>query len=83
MIDEAFLQRIGLSEDQISILSEEIEKESRFRQILESEHVGHIESIMRLTNMSEIDFENEALLREKIRVEYADLIPSQFKKYQK
>ena len=83
MIDKAFLQRIGLSEDQIIILTDALDKESKYRQILGSEHVGHIESIMKLTDMSEIDLSNEALLREKIRAEYADMIPAYFKKYQK
>lgn len=83
MIDKAFLQRIGLNEDQVTILTDALEKESRFRQILGSEHVAHIESIMKITDMDEIDFSNEALLREKIRAEYDDLIPARFKKCQK
>ena len=80
MIDKAFLQRIGLNEDQITILTDALEKESKFRQILGSEHVLHIESIVKMTDMNEIDLSNEALLREKIRVEYDDMIPQFFKK---
>lgn len=83
MIDNKFLQRIGLTEDQITILRDALDKESRFRKILGSEHVGHIEEIMKLTDMNEIDLSNEALLREKIRVEYDDMIPVYFKKCQK
>lgn len=83
MIDKAFLQRIGLNEDQVTILTDALDKESKFRQILGSEHVGHIESIMKMTDMNEIDLSNEALLREKIRAEYDDMIPIYFKKCQK
>lgn len=81
MIDKAFLQRIGLNGDQVTILTDALEKESKFRQILGSEHVSHIESIMKMTDMNEIDLSNEALLREKIRAEYDDMIPKFFKKY--
>ena len=83
MIDNKFLQQIGLTEDQITILLEALDKESRFRKLLESEHVGHIETIMKLMDMNKIDLSNEALLREKIRIEYDDMIPAYYKKCQK
>jgi hypothetical protein len=83
MINTAFLQRIGLNDDQITILMDALEKESRYRKILGSEHVGHIEAIMRITDMDEIDLSNEELLREKIRIEYDDMIPKYFKECQK
>ena len=83
MIDNNFLQRIGLNEDQITILRDRLDKESKYRKILGSEHVTHIEEIMKLEDIESIDLENEALLREKIRAEYDDMIPIYFKKCQK
>ena len=83
MIDNNFLQRIGLNEDQITILRDRLDKESKYRKILGSEHVTHIEEIMKLEDIESIDLENEALLREKIRAEYDDMIPAYFKKCQK
>ena len=83
MIDNEYLQRIGLNEDQITLLRDRLDKESRYRKILGSEHVTHIEEIMKLEDVETIDLENEALLREKIRVEYDDMIPAYFKKCQK
>lgn len=77
MIDNVFLNRIGLNEDQIILLTDELNRENRFRQILYSERVSPsaIEPIIRTTDLSEIDFSCEDLLREKIRVEWADFIP--------
>lgn len=83
MVNAEFLRQMGLNESQVTILASALEKESRFRQILGSEHVSHIETIMKLTDMNEIDLSNEALLREKIRAEYDDMIPYFFKKYRK
>lgn len=74
-----FLQEIGLTGDQIALVMTELEKESEYRRILASERVTHIESIMKVTDMNRIDLGNEALLREKIRVEFSDLIPNCFK----
>jgi hypothetical protein len=74
-----YLEGIGLTGDQIALITTELEKESEYRRILGSEHVGHIESIMRITDMKKIDLSNEDLLREKIRVEYDDMIPNYFK----
>lgn len=76
MIDNEFLQRIGLSEDQITILTDALNKESRYRQILFQENVspGIIEPIIRVTKLEEIDLSNEALLREKVKTEWKDMI---------
>lgn len=78
-----FLKGIGLNRDQIALITAELEKESEYRRILASEHVGHIELVVRATNMNEVDLSNEPLLREKIRAEYSDLIPTYFKKVSK
>jgi len=76
MIDNNFLQRIGLTEEQITILRDAMNKESRYRRILFQENVspGVIEPIIRATKLEEIDFSNEALLREKVKAEWKDMI---------
>lgn len=76
MIDNRFLQRIGLTEDQITLLTDALNKESRYRQILLQEKVspGVIEPIIRATKLEEVDFSNEALLREKVKAEWSDMI---------
>lgn len=80
MIDNKYLQEIGLNEDQITLLRDRLDRESKYRKILGSEHVMHIEEIMKLTDIDSIDFDNEDLLRLKIRTEYDDMIPVYFKK---
>ena len=80
MVSREYMERLGLSEDQITLLMNAQEKESRFRRILESEHCTHIEAIVRLTDMDSLDLSNEDLIREKIRIEYDDMIPRQYKK---
>ena len=74
------MERLGLNEDQITLLMEAQDKESRYRRLLESEHCTHIEAIVRLTDMDSLDLSNEDLIREKIRIEYDDMIPRQYKK---
>lgn len=76
MIDTVFLQRIGLNEDQIRLLKDGIDRESRYRQILLQEGVnpGVVESVIRSTKLEEVDLSNEDLLREKVRVEWDGLI---------
>ena len=76
MIDTVFLQRIGLNEDQIRLLKDGIDRESRYRQILLQEGVnpGVVESVIRATKLEEVDLSNEDLLREKVRCEWDGLI---------
>ena len=80
MISREYMERLGLTEDQITLLMEAQDKESKYRRLLESEHCTHIEAIVRLTDMESLDLGNEELVREKIRVEYDDMIPRQYKK---
>ena len=80
MISREYMERLGLTEDQITLLMEAQDKESKYRRLLESEHCTHIEAIVRLTDMESLDLINEELVREKIRVEYDDMIPRQYKK---
>lgn len=80
MISREYMESLGLNEDQITLLMDAQEKESRFRRLLESEHCTHIEAIVRLTDMDSLDLSNEDLIREKIRIEYDDMIPRQYKK---
>ena len=80
MISREYMERLGLTEDQITLLMDAQNKESKYRRLLESEHCTHIEAIVRLTDMESLDLSNEELVREKIRVEYDDMIPRQYKK---
>ena len=76
MIDNGFLQRIGLNEDQITLLNDALKRESRYRQILLQEGVkpGAVESVIRATKLEEVDLNNEDLLRLKVRAEWDGLI---------
>lgn len=76
MIDNEFIQTLGLTEDQVTLLKDGLNRESRYRQILLQEGVNPkvSESIIRNTKLEEVDLTNEALLREKVRIEWHDFI---------
>lgn len=77
MISREYLERLELTEDQITLLMDVMKKESRYRQLLSQERVSPtvIEAIMRTVDLEKVDFSNEDLIRELIRVEWADMIP--------
>ncbi len=77
MISREYLERLELNEDQITLLMDAMKKESRYRQLLSQERVSPtvIEAIMRTVDLEKVDFSNEDLIRELIRVEWADMIP--------
>ena len=77
MINREYLERLELTEDQITLLMDAMKKESRYRQILSQEKVSPsiIEAIMKTVDLEKVDFSNEDLIREKIRIEWADMIP--------
>ncbi len=77
MISRDYLERLELTEDQITLLMDAMKKESRYRQLLSQERVSPtvIEAIMRTVDLEKVDFSNEDLIRELIRVEWADMIP--------
>jgi len=76
MLDNVFFQKIGLNDEQILLVNEGLKKESRFRQILLQEGIspGVVESVARATPFEDINFSNEDLLREKIRIEWDSFI---------
>ena len=80
MISREYMERLELTEDQITLLMDAQSKENKYRRLLESEHVLHIEAIMRVTDLEKMDLSNEDLIREKIRIEYEDMIPRQYRK---
>jgi len=80
MVSREYMERLGLSEDQITLLMEVQNKETTYRRLLESEHCTHIEAIVRLTDIESLDLSDEALVREKIRIDHGDLIPRQYRK---
>ena len=75
MIKKEFFKKIGLTEEQTISVMECLEKESRLRRLFHAEHIEPIEPIVRTIDVNSINFSNEELLREKIRTEYADMIP--------
>ena len=77
MVNREYLERLELTEDQITLLMEALKKESRYRDLLGKERVSSavIESILKVTDLEKVDLSNEDLIREKIRVEWADFIP--------
>lgn len=77
MVDRKFLEGLGLTEEQVSLIGDALDRESRYRRILLDENVnpGTVELILRATDLNEVDFSNESLLREKVRVEWEQFIP--------
>ena len=76
MISRGYMERLGLTEDQITLLMDAMKKESRYREILSQEKVAPtvIESIMKTVDLEKVDFSNEDLIRELVRVEWSDFI---------
>ena len=76
MVNREYLERLELTEDQITLLMDTLKKESRYREILAQERVNPsvIESILNVTDLEKVDFSNEGLIRELVRVEWSDFI---------
>lgn len=76
MITKQILQEIGLTDDQIVRVLQLNDRIFRFRSILLSEGVSPhaAELIIQATKDEDLDLSNEALLKEKIRIEYGDFI---------
>lgn len=77
MISEAYMKRIGLTDDQIKLMSDEMEKESSYRRLLiKAGMSGNLaETIAKVTDLTDEDISDEALTLEKIKAEWADMIP--------
>lgn len=77
MVDRKFLEGLGLADEQVSVICDALDRESRYRRILLDENVnpGTVELIIKATNLSEVDFSNEELLREKVQIEWEQFIP--------
>ena len=82
MVDRKYLEELGLDEDQIARLMDRLNKESRFRQLLGQAGVTNVELISIATDIREVDFSNERLLKEKILIEFGDMIPKAKKNVQ-
>ena len=76
MVDRKFLEGLGLTEEQVSVIGDALDRESRYRRILLDERVspGVVELIIRTTDLNEIDLSDEPLLREKVRAEWEQFI---------
>ena len=81
MVNREFLEGLGLTEEQVSVICDALDRESRYRRILLDEKVspGAVELIIRTTDLNEIDLSDESLLREKVRAEWEQLIPKEKK----
>lgn len=75
MISNKYLHGIGLDDGQICLLRDALGKESRYREILLQEGVDYraVEKVVRMTDIDEIDLQNEDLLRIKVRAEWNPL----------
>lgn len=76
MISREYLKSIGLSDEQVELVDAALDKENRYRQILAQEGIlpQAVEGVLRVTNLDQVDFHNDLLMREKIREEWRDLI---------
>lgn len=76
MIDSEYMKSIGLNEDQVTLLSDALYRESRYRQILLQEGVNPkaVEPILRATKLETVDLTNEPLIRMKVKSEWSDFI---------
>lgn len=76
MISREYLERLELTDDQITLLMDTLRKESKYREILAQERVTPtvIESIMKTVDLEKVDFSNEDLIRELVKVEWSDFI---------
>ena len=75
MIKREFMEGIGLNEEQITLLKEALDKENKVLSMLVKEKVYYPQLVLRTLDTVALDISNEALLREKIRIEYKDIIP--------
>lgn len=75
MVNEKYLRHIGLTEEQVRLLADALRRESRYREILlqEGVHYKVVEKVVRMTDMNEVDLDDEDLLRIKIRAEWEPL----------
>lgn len=78
MITKKYLKGIGLDDNQISQISHALKKESKYRKLLGRAGIkaDHAESIVSVTDLSNIELGDDATELEKIKVEWGDLIPS-------
>lgn len=76
MIDEKFLNKIGLSQDQKRSIIEALQAERLYHTVLCEEGVSPIIAlkIIDATQLTEVDATNELLLRLKVRETWKDFI---------
>jgi len=77
MIGADYMKRIGLTSEQITLLTDKMNRETRYRQLLIQEGISPkiADSVLKATkDVDTLDFSNEPLIREKIRAEWADFI---------
>lgn len=77
MVTNEFIDSLGIDEDKAEALKTALRKDSFYRDCLGKAGVypGLIEKIMKITDTSNIDETQAAILIEKARIEWADCIP--------
>ena len=73
------MERLGLNENQIILLTEALNKEAKLRRLMEMEHITHAESVLKVLDVEELDLSNEDLIREKLKAEFGEFIPKQYR----
>ena len=82
MINSAFLQKIGLTKEQISAIEDARREENRFRRLLIRAGVSvvAVDPIIRGTELDEVRGQKDDLLLEKIKIEFSDFITNKYQK---
>lgn len=82
MINSAFLQKIGLTKEQISAIEDARREENRFRRLLIRSGVSvvAVDPIIRGTELDEVRGQKDDLLLEKIKIEFSDFITNKYQK---
>ena len=82
MVNNAFIDSLGIEKEKADALKDALRKDSFYRNILYKVGVfpGAIETILKATDTSKIDETQADILTEKARVEWADFIPANKRK---
>lgn len=82
MVTNEFIDSLGIEKDKADALKTALKKDSFYRNILYKVGImpGVIENIMRMTDTSTLEEDQEDILAEKARVEWADFIPASKRK---
>lgn len=82
MVTNDYIDSLGIDKDKADALKDALRKDSFYRGILYKVGVmpSVVESIMKMTDTTNLDETQEDILTEKARVEWADFIPANKRK---